>query len=90
MGTAVSHKFDEQQDKSDSNANNKEDKKSPAKKPEPEKAKKQTQASGGSGWFSSLFRLGKAPNQMILPDDKNPAVSSYSLHILNFKTFIDY
>jgi len=75
MGTAVSHKFDDQQsqEKSDSNANNKEDKKSPAKKPEPEKSKKQPQAS--SGWFSSLFRLGKAPNQMILPDDKNPAVS---------------
>ncbi|XP_070490967.1 uncharacterized protein Sec16 isoform X2 [Chironomus tepperi] len=74
MGAALSHKFDDQQsqDKSESNANNKEDKKSPVKKAEPEKAKKQVPASGG--WFSSLFRLGKAPNQMILPDDKNPAI----------------
>ncbi|KAL7017820.1 hypothetical protein ACKWTF_010542 [Chironomus riparius] len=72
MGTAQSHKFDDpqSQDKSDSNANKKDDKKSPAKKPEPEKAKKQAQ----SGWFSSLFGLKKGPNQMILPDDKNPAI----------------
>lgn len=74
MGAAVSHKFNENQSQDKPDANQKEDKKSPVKKAEPEK-KKPAQAANSSGWFSSLFRLGKAPNQMILPDDKNPAVS---------------
>lgn len=78
MGASVSHKFDENQsrEKSETDAGgHKEDKKSPAKKAEQEKSKKQPQPGNNSGWFSSLFRIGKAPNQMILPDDKNPSVS---------------
>lgn len=74
MGTAISHKYDEGQNQHKAEAKGEEDKKSPAKKPEPEKSKKPAPANS-SGWFSSLFRIGKAPNQMILPDDKNPSVS---------------
>lgn len=73
MGAAVSHKYDKSptQEKPEAENNQKDDKKSPAKKPETEKSKKQAQ---GGSWISSIFKFGKASNQMILPDDKNPAV----------------
>lgn len=83
MGNTVSQKFDENSvnDKSESDVKSNDDKKSPAKKTEEKTKKSAAQDSKtGGGWFSSLF--GKPKNQMILPDDKNPAVRN---HFLNNK-----
>jgi hypothetical protein len=77
MGNATSNKFNDSPAHENSEQQ-KDDKKSPAKKSEADKAKKsvgqeQTQS---SGWFGGLFKgFGKPKNQMILPDDKNPTVS---------------
>jgi hypothetical protein len=40
------------------------------------KVQKEGKSENGKGWFGGIFsKLVKAPNQMILPDDKNPTVS---------------
>lgn len=76
MANTVSKKFDE-----NATPNNAEEKKSPMKKPDADRARKVSAQDGaqasGSGWFGGIFsKLSIKPkNQMILPDDKNPTVS---------------
>lgn len=72
--------------------NAKENDKSSATKPEPTKAVKKDAAQdaankSGGGWFGGIFKW-KAKNQMILPDDKNPAVK-ISAHFLRSRNFMN-
>lgn len=73
----TSSKIDESQPQKP--ADDEDQKKSPVKKPQASEKTKapQGQQAGGGGWFGGIFnKLSMKPkNQMILPDDKNPAVS---------------
>lgn len=73
MGNTASKKFEEKSDATEQKHE------SPVKKQESEKtAKKSPSQDANSGWFGGIFsKLSMKPkNQMILPDDKNPAVST--------------
>lgn len=74
MGNAASKKYEDTPE--DSSEQKRE---SPVKKQEPEKTAKKTSPSqdASGSWFGGLFNKlkMKSNNQMILPDDKNPAVS---------------
>lgn len=80
MGNTVSNKYDESSSQQNKQADE-DKKKSPVKKAEADKAKKQVVQDGshpsGGGWFGGIFsKLSMKPkNQMILPDDKNPTVT---------------
>lgn len=77
MANTSSSKFDDSQPQKA--ADDEDQKKSPVKKPQGSEKPKapQGQQAGGGGWFGGIFsKLSMKPkNQMILPDDKNPAVS---------------
>lgn len=89
MGNTTSNKFNE----SHKGGGEADKKKSPAKKQEGEKNKKvlSQDAAQGGGWFGGIFsKLSMKPkNQMILPDDKNPTVSSVLLSIM-FRNLFDF
>jgi hypothetical protein len=73
LGNSTSKKFDENQ-QSEMTEQKQE---SPVKtNKEPEKPVKKASPSQDQGWFGGIFsKLSMKPkNQMILPDDKNPAV----------------
>lgn len=80
MGNAVSKKFEEKPESETTEQKHE----SPVKNKEPEKTVKKSSPSQeqGSGWFGGIFsKLSMKPkNQMILPDDKNPAVNSLKFY----------
>lgn len=61
------------------------------KKQGPENKKNENAKNKGnekSGWFGNLLgKIVKAPNQMILPDDKNPTVRNFSFFFFECKGF---